>query len=392
MVALAGTALLAGGAFAFWPRPDPAGGLVRDGELGFVLTDIAYVTGPHAAEAGTCPDGMSKNLVQIFSETPEGTRRPGESDQDYSERAEAGARALGNAPDGRNYCQHPALAPADPHYRTMRDQAVRVEGLDLDGAHSPGTDFTAPDGSRGIDNQFYRATGCNQSFQPGGQSNQFSIPMYAGEWGILVRLGDVDDLANDDHVEVGFYANADPMSLSPAREALRFATYAMDQEPRFRAETSGRIVDGVLTSDPVDLRFRTVVNSMHLERVLRDARVRATLSADGSLVGVLGGYAPVEALYDQQFGYRNARNGAGEPAAERLRTLSSNGAARVLGYTCTGVYQALHQLADGHRDPESGRFTSISLQYRFSAVNAFLVDVETGSANDRLVGKAAPRT
>ena len=392
-LAAGGAVLIATAGVVLWP--DPAGGnspdsLVQNGEIGFVLTDIAYVTGPHADEAGTCPAGMSKNLVEIFNATPEGARRPGESDQAFSERSEAGGRALGDAPDGRNYCQHPQIAPPEPNFRTMRDSRVRIDGLDLDGKHTAGSDFLTPGGSRGVDNQFYRATGCSQSFQPGGQSNQFSIPMYAGEWGILVRLTEVDDLENDPSVEVGLYANSDPMQLSPTREALRFATYAIDQDPRFRALTRGKIANGVLTTDPVDVRFRTVVNSMHLERVLRDARLRAEVSADGSLTGIMAGFAPVEALYDQQFGYRNGKDGGGQPAAEQLRTGSSNGAARVLGYTCTGIYQALHRLADGHPDPQTGRNSSISVQYRFSAVNAFLVDVDTSSANEALAASSAP--
>ena len=386
-LSLGALAVLAGGAAWWWhaSEAEDPGALVRDGEIGFVLTDMRYVAGPHADEAGTCPEGMSKNLVQIYSATPEGAQRPGESDEAYTQRSEAAARTMASAPDGRDYCQNPAIAPPDPHFRILRDTRVRVEGLDLDGRHTAGQDFITPAGGRGVDNQFYRATGCSQSFQPGGQSNQFSIPMYAGEWGILIRLADVDDLANDASVTVGLYANADPMQVSPTREALRYATYALDQDPQFRAETRGRIVDGVLTTDPVDVRFRSVVNSMHLERVLRDARLQVELAEDGSLEGILAGYAPVESLYDQQFGYRNGKDGAGELAPEGLRRGSSNGAARVLGYTCQGVWQALNRLADGHRDPQTGRNTSISLQYRISAVNAFLVDVETGSANDALV-------
>lgn len=390
MFALAGVALLAVAGYALWPSNGVTSDVVHDGELGFVFTDIAYIVGPHADEGGTCPDGMSQNVVEVFSATPEGARRAGETDQEYSERIEAGGRALGDAPDGRNFCQFPAIAPLDPNFRTMTQQGVRVEGIDLDGENTAGSDFLSPDGAPGVDNQFYRATGCSQSFQPGGQSNNFAIPMYAGEWGILIRLGDVDDIVNDDYVEVGFYANADPMQLSPTRDSLRFATYAMDQDPRFRAVTTGKIVNGVLTTQPVDVRFHTVVNSMHLERVIRDARVQAEVSAEGDLTGILAGFSPVEALYDQQFGYRNGRDGAGQPSPEAVRILSSNGAARVLGYTCQGVYQALNRLADGHADPETGNFTSISVQFRFAAVNAFLVDVESHSVNDDLVGNGGP--
>src|SRR6201999_1920390 len=104
------------------------------------------------------------------------------------------------------------------------------------------------------------------------------IPMYAGEWGILLTLRGVHDPRNSDNVEVGIYASADPLQLSPTRQALSDATYAIDQDPRFRATAHGRIVNGVLTTDPVDVRFHWVVNSIHLERPLQDARLRATLT------------------------------------------------------------------------------------------------------------------
>src|SRR3546814_4644949 len=104
--------------------------------------------------------------------------------------------------------------------------------------------------------------------------------MLTGSWGILITLSGVDDIRNDDDVEVGFFANADPIQLSPLRAPLSYGTYAIDQDPRFRAKAHGRIKDGVLPSDPVDVRFHNVVNSMRLERALDHARVRMTRSEE----------------------------------------------------------------------------------------------------------------
>lgn len=88
-----------------------------------------------------------------------------------------------------------------------------------------------------------------------GQSNTFAIEMLTGSWGILFALKGVDDLRNDDEIEVSVFANADPIRLSPTRQALANVTYAALQDPRFRAATRGKIVNGVLTSEPVDMRF-----------------------------------------------------------------------------------------------------------------------------------------
>jgi hypothetical protein len=364
--------------------------LVQQGEIGFVVTNFEYVLGPDRVDPAACPDGLSRNVDQIFQATVEGQRLASESDKDYSERVAKGGRDLTRLVDGRETCQHPELAPRDPQYRTVAGTSIRIDGLDLDGTSTPGSDFAHPSGRGGVDNQFFRAVGCNSSYQPTGQSNAFDLGMYAGEWGILVRLSGVDDLVNDDEVRVGIYANADPIALSPTRDPLEFATYALDQDPRFRAETTGRIRDGVLTTDPVDVRFPYTVNSMYLERPLRDARIVADVGAEGTLSGILGGYVPVVDLFDYQFGYRNAKKGSGEPADANLRDRSANGAARALGHTCGGVWQALNRLADGHPDPVTGRNTSVSTQYRFEAVNAFLVDADSGSGNDELVeGKAS---
>ena len=396
-----GTGLVAAGAavFAAWtmsssgPVTAETGSFLRHGEAGFVFTSFAYALGPDVGESAACPDGLSQNVTEIFGQSPEGRRRPGEGDGEYSKRLDIGGQRISAAPDGSNYCVHPELAPNDPHFRAMESLSVRADGMNLDGNDSQGNadakrrlaDFTGLNGTKGVDNQFYRVVGCSRSFRSDGLSNSFGTEMYTGSWGILLRLKDVDDLKNDDHVEVGIYANADPMQLSPTRAALEYATYAMDQDPRFRAVTTGRIRNGVLTTDPVDMRFHSIVNSMVMERPLRDARVKATLSKDGILKGYLSGFAPVNDLYDYQFGFRRAKMASGKPAPSGLKLGSSNGAARVLGYTCQGMYQALHRLADAYPDPRTGNFTAISTQYTFEARPAFVVDVETKSTNEKLV-------
>jgi hypothetical protein len=218
-------------------------------------------------------------------------------------------------------------------------------------------------------------------------SNSFAIEMLTGSWGILITLSGVDDIRNDNHVEVGLFANADPIELSPAREPLTNATYAIDQDPRFQARTHGRIVNGVLTTDPMDVRFHSIVNSIYLERTLVDARLKMTLSQEGVLEGYLAGYTPVEDMYNFQYAFRNGKNAKGEPANPQLIAHSAAGASAVLGHSCNGAYYALREFADGNRDSQTGQCTSISTQYRVKAIPAFVVDVATQSANEDLKGK-----
>ena len=371
-----------------------SGGFVRDGKAGFVVSDFNYALGPDHEETGACRTGLSKSSEEIFSESAAGRRRPNESDEDYSRRIREGGQAIAEFDDGTHYCTRPDLAPRDTHNRLLVDADAPAEGIDLDGTISRSTrdrralrlDFNGIDGAKGVDNQFWRLVGCTRSYQSDGISRGgLTTGMFTGAWGIVITLDDVEDIKNDAHVEVGIHANADPIELSPTREALDYATYAIDQDPKFRATTRGRIEDGVLISEPVDVRFHHDVNSMYLERPIRDARIRATLSANGVLTGYLSGYSPILEFYDLQFAYRNGKNADGTPSPFKRVVNSADGASNALGHTCQGMYQAMHRLADGHPDPKSGKFTSLSTQYRFEARPAFVVDVDTKSKNEKLV-------
>ncbi len=346
---------------------------VRNGEVSFVVSHIQYGLSLDAAETDACPNGMSKNLQEIYALRPEGQQRPDEKDRDYMKRLRGVARAMDTSDDGRPFCLHPELAPADKHFRAVQRSDIPVFGIDLDGCNAS-NDFPGIDGNDGVDNQWYRMTGCLRSYQSTGQSNAYEIGMLTGSWGILIKLEGVDDIRNDEHIDIHLYANSDPIRLSPSRDALAFATYTATASPKYRATTTGRIVDGVLMSDPVDAQFHNEVNSMYLDRPLKDAQLQVTLSQDGAMSGYLSGYTPIEAMYDMQFGFRSGRTSDGDLAPESLRSHTASGAAFVLGHTCRGAYQALYAYADGHPDPDTGRFTSISTQYRIEAVPAFVVE------------------
>lgn len=366
----------------------------QDGSAGFVATNFSYALGPDAEGSTACPQGLTGGIdamMQAFASTPTGARGKNESDRSYFRRL---SRAIGTTSDGQNICMHPEAADPDPSWQ-MVSNSVNVDGIDLDGsasgAASSGNTCAQPDfsddlGRQGIDNQFYRVIGCTTGFQSNAQGNGFEIEMLTGAWGILMTLEGVDSIHNDPEVEVGLYANADPIQLSASREPLSFASYAMKQEPKHRGITRGRIVNGVLTTDPVDVTFVYTVNSMIHDRVLRDAQVRMTFTPEGGLEGIIGGYSPIENMYNVQFGARDGRMANDELASDRLRIGTSEGRSRALGYSCQGAYHAMYQAADGHPD-ETGRCTSISTQYRIRLTPAFVLDTESSSANANLVSR-----
>lgn len=370
------------------PDAELAREIVRGGEAGFVVTSIAYALGPDG-KGGACPNGLSggvRGAADAYAKTPAGQRRTDETDQAYQRRLNM---AVFTAPNGQNLCMNPEAGAPDPGWRMVSGK-VPVDGIDLDGQDggkrpAAGTcaheNFEGTHGDRGVDNQFYRVIGCSTGYQSTGQGNGFDTEMYTGSWGILIRLRGVDDLRNDPDVEVGIYANADPIQLSADRKALPYATYAITQDPKYRATTRGRIVDGVLTIDPVDVRFLNYVNSMRDDRILRDARLRLRFTPEGGMEGFLAGYWPIDSAYDLGFGSRNSQAAKGGLAPLRLRLNTAMGRAGALGHTCHGAWFALHQAADGHRDPATGRCTSISTQYRIKVLPAFIVDAKTQSVN-----------
>ena len=92
---------------------------------------------------------------------------------------------------------------------------------------------------------------------------------------------------------------------------------------------------------------------MDAPRHIRGARLRAKFGADGSIEGSIYGYYTLDSYY------------------ESIEQMTQNGA-NLTKVSCPGVRKAIDRLADGYRDPRTGRFTAISSAYDFIGVKAFL--------------------
>ncbi|WP_439133318.1 hypothetical protein [Pseudomaricurvus sp.] len=320
-----------------------------------------------------------KSRIEGFVDRPDIQQKPGESAQDFRRRA--GRMMYGV----KNFCQNPELGEPNPTFHAVTGKNVPVYGIDLDGEDSQGsgacahTDFSGMNGETGVDNQFFRVFGCMKGYQSSGQGNEFGTEMLTGSWGILIKVSGIDDVHNDDSVKVGIYANGDPIRLSPTRDPLDYGTYAIHSAPRFQSETTGKIVDGVLTTEPVEVRFPNITNAMFVDRILEETRLQVNIAEDGKLEGYLAGYSPVENVYDANIGFRNAKAASGEPSPLQRIVGAGFGKAGAMGYTCEGVYHSLYKHADGHPDPETGRCNSISTQYRIQAIPAFVVPPREGA-------------
>lgn len=331
--------------------------------LGFVLGTFTHASNDDVAR--DCPQGLNANSLEVYLDSlaPAERRR-----LDTREGlVEIQRTVFGRTP---NACTNPADFGAPAFSRPLKTvQGPVAPGLDLDGGDTtlepaPGTcrhvNFRGPDGEPGVDNQWWRVMGCIKHYQHGANIQTYAHSIIrGGEISILIELTGVHDARNDDSVGVAIYSSRDPVPLDAGGEVTSGGSLETHPDTHFHARTTGRIRDGVLTSDPVDLHLQNKALILDTEWYVRGGRLRLELQPDGSAKGLLAGYADVETFY------------------EYIRQ-STPGASRLGGYTCPGVYDRLRELADGHPEPGSGRCTAISVAYQVAGVPAFIIHPKAG--------------
>jgi hypothetical protein len=301
--------------------------------------------------------------------------------------------AIYQTPAGKTECpkgfndgpreQYAALFPNNGKKRTVLDTQLKLEtetwfpstlpdptpfheatgaisyGMNLDGKIGI-HDFTSPDGERGIDNQLFRALGCIIGFRgPDGIEYIFEPKEIRDSRfdRTMIELKGVDDLLNDDDVQVTIYRGLDRLLTdATGNEVMPGGSQRIDARwgKRFIKQLRGKIVDGVLTTEPVD---EIVIPWTTLDApaivIIRDARLRLKLTPTAA-EGLIGGYADVDTWY--RWLLRN-------DSTHHL----SNG--QISGIS---LYRALRRLADAHPDPKTGANTAISSALNAKFVQAFI--------------------
>jgi hypothetical protein len=346
------------------------GGARGDGAepKGFVVTNFAlasYEGGP-----ADCPDGLNQSAKDIYLESLPAKERERLSKPE----AEKELWALLYAPGGNlgpgkrthNRCADPQDFES-PALRTIQGKVA--DGMPLDGTNTANTcthtQFTSPEGKPGIDNQLWRAMGCIRGWRKGADIEKYAHDnIRAGEYTILLEVTGMTDPRNDDHVQVGIYSSTDQASIDAAGNVLPDSSLQIHVDPRYRAVANGRVVDGVITTDPIDLRLKyRSAGYVDTEFFIRGARLRLEMQADGSAKGMIGGYYDVETLYD---GF-----------VRQPQVVTSV----LLAYSCPAVYSALNQFADGYPDPKTGKCSAISTAFRLEAIPAFVIHPKDAKTN-----------
>lgn len=279
--------------------------------------------------------------------------------------------------------QFAALFPEDGTKRTLLETQLRREnqiwrpdtspdvlpfkeaagavsyGMDLDGMLGP-EDFVSPDGERGVDNQLYRAVGCIANFNgAGGTLVQFTNQNLQKHVynRIVIEITDVDSLTNDDSVAVTSYRGREPLMTNATGQGfLPGGTQTVDVRwgKSFIHSFHGKIVDGVLVTEPGDFTFPAAggFEDTAIHRI-RGMRLRLNLTATGA-EGMMAGYADVETFHLMHNKVRSTH-------------LQSYGQ-----QPAVSLFKAMSRLADGYPDPVTGANTAISAAIAAKFTQIFL--------------------
>ena len=336
---------------------DPAN--LKTRTLGFAVTSLPYAL---AKNADDCPDGMAMAPKALYLQSVSSAERERLTKPENLKEFEQLAY---HTADGKDFCEVPDFPR--PQQRTPKGHVSYGMNLDgtTDGAATANScaheKFTGPNGEPAVDNQTYRVIGCSSNWRgfPGEEGYLESLRNAAFKDGgttILMEIMGVKDGRNDDNVTVGIYNGTSPMALDPNGHMLPYASLTMTADKKFQAVAKGRIVDGVVTIEPTDLKLHFDIGGYQRQYDFRSARIRLELKPDGSAKGLLAGYLD---LYDV-----DTTKGARSEGTE------------MVGFDCPSFSQAARRFADGFKDAKTGQCTALSTAFEINAIPAFVIHPE----------------
>ena len=235
-------------------------------------------------------------------------------------------------------------------------------GFNLDGKQSP-TNYEDPETHEtGVDNQYWRAMGCNINHRgtPKERPAEWSLHWELNRnsmpaWLISITT---EDFAKDGDVTVNLYKALERVARDANGYVRRDFTFRIDPDPRWQNTLRGKIEDGMITiSNPHEVHL-SGDPYMLTELDMTQARLRMKLNPeDGTVEGILGGYIPWQRV---------------------LFIYGSSGwnSETMLGTDIPGAFHALRRHADAFPDPKTGRNTAISTAFRIVGVPAYVVRLD----------------
>lgn len=330
----------------------------KPGVIGLVMGEWRFALHETPGGKQECPEGFHFDLTANYNAeypTPEARKAREERYGYYTNRG----------PNGENVFYHPTT-----HRDLLPFRAVHggtAIGLNLDGeaegkgagSSLPHDNFTSPSGERGIDNQLYRVIGCTPGWRVGGGIvGPVSLYIRSENYArVLLEITGVDNELNDADVTVALYRGLDGVAVDSRNRLVPWLSQRIDSKygRRFMSRFKGRIVDGVLTTEPTDVRLPFLERPIIVgDRLIHQMRLRLKLTPDGA-EGMLGGYADLDNWYLMY-----------------AKTWGAHKVADIEGWDGPATYEALHRFAD-YRDPKTGAVTGISAAYEVGFTRAFIV-------------------
>ena len=236
------------------------------------------------------------------------------------------------------------------------------DGFNLDGKIKA-NDFVSPDGEKGIDNNLYRAWGCDAPWRGDGNATldlRANDKMQDGLYTMVIRISGNQNPMNDSDatVEIGYSPDR---IVKDARGGIAVDySYRILQSAQY-TKLKAKIKNGVVETEQVE--------HLHTPRIawfydqtgdtnFTKGKVRLNMSADGlSATGLLGGYRNWRELYTEN---TFAQDGGQQGIREHEDHVS--------------LYYALRRNADGMFNEKTGKYDGISSVYRIKAASAYVVD------------------
>lgn len=345
-VAIAIALMSGGGAALFNGSGEALAQAPKDGKIGYVLTYRNYAV-YETEESVQCPNGLNLGPREMFVERfpDDGTVRTVMETQLKLE--------------GENW-HSTGEEETVPYHEPQGNISY---GLNLDGENGP-NDFQSPDGEEGIDNQFYRVVGCTNNYMKAGSlrhfHNVFMVQYNSNRW--MFELTGVDDLTNDDEVTMTTYRGRDPLLVDATGEGyIPGGTQTVDMRwgKEFIAQVKGKIVDGVLITDPFDhikVPAGSTFNTNNYEQFL-GLRFQLDLTSKKA-TGLMAGYMDLDKFrLWRNTTWSTHHQSYGQEAASPL-------------------YASMRRHADAYPDPETGINTAISIAQEVTFVQTYIMHPE----------------
>ena len=221
--------------------------------------------------------------------------------------------------------------------------AARLGALAASCGHG---DFMSPWGDDGVDNQMAMVWAMAEELVGEAVVALLQDGINEGRMLVMLELGGVDDLVNDDEVTVSLYRSTDVPIVNVAGYLVPDQTFVPDPEfPDIRFDNAS-IVDGHVKAGPFNLAFPIRAFNADFLVSLDEGYVEFDINAEGRFSGHMGGIMDVHDI----MGLMLQTNAAQEAAL---------------------LYPIVEDLADINRTEEG--CTHLSAALRFEGVTAFRV-------------------